>query len=218
MVSYADEIGVEEFGDILARYDALEHTNTGQGLLDRCALEHLPFSQRTVIYRDAIVNGSRDFGVESTLRRTTAIRYVVAEGMHELGPVIEENFKFLSNHEKQGLSLDFFLTLLELRRRQSDDENSTLLAVTRIQDMDPTIFRSRMDEDAAFQKAVLDTFKSACEWNPFLDGTSASCTAVRGVVDQQRAYFLSERATRKTAVPEWMNSIVKSRLSAHSPE
>ena len=207
VAAFRDEIGIEQFADILIRYDSLEHSVTGQRLLDRCALEDMPIAQKIDLFRDAMLNGSSNYGVDGSLQRITAIRYAVEEGIYELAPTIETSFSRLSDRERQGLTLPYLLTLLELRACEHDGQDSTQLAVDRIRAMDPSRVRDRMNADLAFQRAVSETLKRACERDPFLEQIPPSCVAAQEIIEIQQKYYLFSEALKSGDVPKWMNEI-----------
>lgn len=213
VVAYRDEIGIERFSDVLIGYDSLEHSVTGQRLLDRVALEDMQVSQKIDLFRDSMLNGSSDYGVESRLLRITAIRYAVEEGIYELAPEIEKSFALLSDRERSGLTAPYLLTLLELRACHLESQDPTELAVSRLRTMDPTKYRDRMNLDPTFQKAVIETLERACEWDPFFDHIPPSCVAVQEIIETQQEYYLSREVLKSADVPEWMNSISKNRRS-----
>ena len=182
------------FAGIFLEHDAEYHSHRGAWFLDMNQLQRKSYNSRREIYEHAIRNGSVDLEYGRPLSRFQAVERVSWEGVVELAPLVRQYFSAIPIELQSRFSQAEFEITLDLCAGGEDRTTAANLAVARVEALEDTDFRQRMNGDGGFRNAVLKLSSFVCAVDPFRNQTGSvnSCDRVQNIYKRQRRLQLEE--------------------------
>jgi hypothetical protein len=147
--------------EALIRFDELEGSDRGLGLVERIDLRHASRDQRARIYHRAISEGSAPAGRSFVLPRGLAMERAALEGMADLRPLIQ---RFCPEEVPGDCGeLRYWLASLELREGGLDQADADARAVKRIAALPATELWSKIKSDLPWARVVSEVRSNVCE-------------------------------------------------------
>jgi hypothetical protein len=195
------------WNDVLMEVGDYGGGNLGRVLILRTTLFNSNREWRKAAYRNAIQAGTPKSPPGDGLQRLTAMRLAALDGIEDLLPEIQEQHGGLSTGEKRFVPLAWVEAHMELRKGAKNREEAAFLAVERVALMEDRVFLTRMEEDPAFRRAVIESARYVCEEDPFRGGYNAGCDIFADVLARQYELANGDWETLDKRTGRWFDTV-----------
>lgn len=173
-------IQMEELDAIIPELDRLGVSSWEiQSLVDMARLSGSTKEERLRVYAAAILKGESRYGAMGRLNRVTAMTVAALEGITELLPLIEANYKNLRPEEQRVTSLEQLRWSMRLGAGASDRMEAVVLSLAQAQQMGVAAVVSEARASRAFRDALTDACRFACHPSQIVDDANPTCIGFR---------------------------------------